>query len=227
MKTFLQAATLVLYAIPSVGMAAEVVISPSLQEWQELKYDGYEPNLWREEAGALVVESKNSVSVFYQHADVLATETPILRWKWRVDQGPPPTDIFRKGGDDKAISLIVAFAYDSPNARMGESLKRLWVEAVAGKDAPGRLVDLAWGGKEIPSGAVAESPYYGYSGRIVAMQPEGGTDWVEEQIDIAKLYREQWGSNPPKITHIAVSSDSDDTGEPISARITDIRFTAQ
>jgi len=216
----------VLCGLVSSAIAGEMEISPGLSDWQELKYDGSTPNRWREDAGSLVISGQNSVSVLYRSANISPVETPILRWKWRVDQGPPKTNIFRKGNDDKAISLIVAFAYDSPNATIKESMKRIFVEAVAGKDAPGRLVDLAWGG-DSHSGAVAESPYYGYSGRIVAMHPEGGEGWVEEAIDIAELYRQQWGTAPPRITHIAVSSDSDDTGKPVDARITNIRFTAK
>ncbi len=208
----------------STASAGDITIQSGLADWKELNYDGYTPNRWREEAGSLVVAGQNSVSVLYRHANISPSATPILRWKWRVDDGPPKTDIFRKGNDDKAISLIVAFAYDSPNASVGESMKRVFVEAIAGSDAPGRLVDLAWGGIS-HAGAVAESPYYGYSGRIVAMQPEGGAGWIEEAIDIAALYRQQWGAEPPKITHVAVSSDSDDTGKPVDARITDIRFT--
>ena len=210
----------------SSAIAGDIAIEPGLSGWTELNYDGFTPNRWREEAGSLVIHGQNSVSVLYRQANISPSSTPILRWKWRVDEGPPKTDIFRKGNDDKAISLIVAFAYDSPNATFNESVKRVFVEAIAGKDAPGRLVDLAWGGTS-HSGAVAESPYYGYSGRIVAMHPEGGTGWVEEAIDIAELYRQQWGVEPPRITHVAVSSDSDDTGNPVNARISDIRFTAQ
>ena len=206
--------------------ADDVAILPGLSDWKQLNYDGYTPNRWREEAGSLVVAGQNSVSILYRHTNISPSKTPILRWKWRVDQGPPKSDIFRKGDDDKAISLIVAFAYDSPNASLGESMKRVFVETIAGSDAPGRLVDLAWGGTA-PSGAVAESPYYGYSGRIVAMQPEGGAGWVEEVINIAALYRQQWGAEPPTITHIGISSDSDDSGKLVDARISDIRFTSQ
>lgn len=216
----------ILGCLMSSAIAGDIAIAPGLAEWKELNYDGYTPNRWREEAGSLVIAGQNSVSVLYRQTNISPAATPILRWKWRVDEGPPKTNIFRKGNDDKAISLIVAFAYDSPNATIKESMKRVFVEALAGKNAPGRLVDLAWGGTS-QSGAVAESPYYGYSGRIVAMHPEGGAGWVEEAIDIAELYRQQWGVEPPRITHVGVSSDSDDSGKSVNARISDIRFTAQ
>lgn len=227
MRKTLTASALALMSVTSVAAAANVTISPGLAGWQELKFDDLTPNAWREESGAVVVEGMSSVSILYTSANVSAAATPILRWKWRVDQGTPATDLARKGGDDRPISLTVGFAYDSANASFGESVKRVLVENVAGADAPGRVIDLSWGGTA-PVNTVVESPYSGYSGRIVTMETGGASGgWVEEAIDIAALYRSAWGTEPPPITRIAVSSDSDDTGSTISARVSDIRFTAQ
>lgn len=221
------ASILALFALASPAKAADISISPGLTGWQELKFDDKTPNRWREEAGALVVEGNSTVSILYTGASVSAQATPILRWRWRVDQGLPATNLNRKGGDDRAISLTVGFAYDSSQASMGESMRRVIVESVAGADAPGRVIDLTWGGTA-PVGSMAESPYSGYSGRIVPMETSvAGGGWVEEAVDIGALYRTAWGDQPPPVTRIAISSDGDDTGSSISARITDIRFTAQ
>src|SRR5688572_12773956 len=32
-----------------------------------------------------------------------------LSWRWRVDAGPPGTDLTRRGGDDRAIGITVGF----------------------------------------------------------------------------------------------------------------------
>ena len=227
MRKTLTASALALMSLTTFATAANVAISPGLPGWQELKFDDLTPNQWREEDGAVVVSGSSSVSILYTSANASAAATPILRWKWRVDQGTPATDLGQKGGDDRPISLTVGFAYDSANASFGESMKRVIVENVAGADAPGRVIDLAWGGTA-PVGTILESPYSGYSGRIVTMESgAAGGGWVEELIDIAALYRSEWGSEPPPITRIAVSSDGDDTGSTVSARIADIRFEAR
>jgi len=197
MKKYAVHSAVALLTLTFAVKATEIVISPGLTGWQELKFDDLTPNQWREEAGAVVVNGASSVSMLYTTTNAKTAATPILRWKWRVDQGTPKTDLGKKGGDDRAISLVVGFAYDSANASMGESMKRLFVENIAGSDAPGRVIDLAWGGNA-QEGTLVESPYSGYSGRIMTMEtsnPGGG--WIEEAIDIAALYRSAWGSKPP------------------------------
>lgn len=227
MRKTIQYSVLALLSLGSASHASEVSISPGLAGWQELKFDDLTPNQWREDAGALALSCASSVSMLYTSANALAGSTPILRWKWRVDQGTPATDLSKKGGDDRSISLVVGFAYDSANATLGESMKRMIVENVAGADAPGRVIDLTWGGTA-PDGTMVESPYSGYSGRIMTMETTApGNGWVEEAVDIGAVYRSAWGSEPPAITRIAVSSDCDDSGSTVDARISDIRFTAQ
>ena len=227
MKNTMIASAMALMTLSGMAHAADVGISPGLPGWQELKFDDKTPNRWREEAGALVVEGTGTVSILYTGVSVSPRATPVLRWRWRVDQGTPATDLSRKGGDDRAISLTVGFAYDSDQASLGESMKRMVVESIAGADAPGRVIDLSWGGTA-PVGSNAESPYSGYSGRIVTMETSAaGGGWVDEAVDIAALYRAAWGAEPPPITRIAVSSDGDDTGSAVSARVEGIRFTAQ
>lgn len=227
MKNIRMLSAIALMNLTLPAAAANVSISPGLSGWQELKFDDLTPNRWREETGALVVEGSSSVSMLYTSTQASPAATPVLRWKWRVDQGTPATDLGRKGGDDRSISLTIGFAYDSSQASMGERMKRMIVENVAGADAPGRVIDLTWGGAS-PVGTIKESPYSGYSGRIVTMEASvPGTGWVEEAVNIAALYRSIWGSEPPAITRIAVSSDSDDTRSSVSARVSDIRFSAQ
>jgi len=227
MKKMMIATALSVLALATPLSAADIGISPGLPGWQELEFDDLTPNRWREEAGALVVDGQSSVSVLYTSAAVAPGATPVLRWRWRLDQGAPATDLTRKGGDDRSLSLVVGFSYDSPNASMGERMKRIVVENVAGADAPGRVIDLVWGGN-LPTGTMIESPYSGYSGRIVTMETSApGAGWVEESVNIADLYRRAWNSEPPPVIRVAVSSDGDDTNSSVSAQISDIRFAAE
>lgn len=227
MKKTLFLSAFALLSLPALAHATNVTVAPGLPGWEELKFDDLTPNRWREEAGAVAVEGASSVSMLYTGLSASPAATPVLRWKWRVDQGTPATDLSRKGDDDRSISLTIGFAYDSSQASMGERMKRVIVENVAGADAPGRVIDLVWGGTA-PVGTIMESPYSGYSGRIVTMEMGApGAGWVEEAVNIAALYRQAWGSEPPAITRIAVSSDSDDTNSTVSAQVADIRFGAE
>ena len=200
-----------------------VPITSGLPGWERLDFEKVPPNTWTEEGGALVASSNATSSILY--AGVPSETAPVLTWRWRVDRAAPPTDLTRKGGDDRSLSLTVGFAYDPIQATMGEKMKRMVVESMAGADAPGRVIEFAWGGTGA-AGVPAASPYSGSSGRIVTLRP--ATDptgqWQTERVDLAALYRQIWGGTPPPVTRVALLTDSDDTGGATEARIADICF---
>lgn len=208
-------------AVPA--FASCVSIAPGLPGWERIDFDDIPPNSWSEEGGAVVASSNGSASLLYTSAQ--GGSLPVLTWQWRVDKGVPATDLTRKGGDDRSIALTVGFAYDPSSASMGERMKRVVVEAVAGADAPGRVIEFVWGGSQ-PVGSRAQSPYSGSAGQLVTLQaasaPTG--QWQTERVDLAKLYGEIWGSNPPPVTRVALTADSDDTGGSSNARIAGICF---
>ena len=224
MKHLLAAALLAI--VPAVpAHAACVPVSPGLAGWERLDFDDIAPNTWSEQDGALVGASANSASMLYTGAP--PSSGSVLSWRWRVDEPVAATDLTRKGGDDRSLALTVGFAYDPANATMGERMKRVVVESVAGADAPGRIVDFVWGGSA-PRGTRIQSPYSGSAGRMVILRT--GTDapgqWQGERVDLAALYRELWGSPMPAVTRVAVFLDTDDTGGRGRARIADICFSA-
>jgi len=216
------AAVAALFTLPV--HAACVPVTDGLPGWERLDFDDITPNTWTVEDGALVATANDSASMLYTRLP--AGRGPILTWRWRVDQAVPATDLTRKGGDDRSISLTIGFAYDSANASMGERMRRVVVENVAGADAPGRVVDLVWGGMQ-PVGTRRESPYSGRSGQVLirrtANEPAG--EWQAERVDLAALYSELWGSAMPPITQAAVFIDTDDTNTAGQARIADICFS--
>lgn len=207
------------------ALAACVTVAPGLPGWERLDFDDIPSNTWREEGGALVASSSASASMLY--ARTPATAAPVLSWRWRVDRAVPATDLTRKGGDDRSLALTVGFAYDPANASLGERMRRVMVETVAGADAPGRIVDFVWGGAH-PVGTRFESPYSGSASRTIILQsataPTG--QWATERVDLSSLYRELWGSDMPPVTQVAVFIDTDDTGVTGEGRVADICLSA-
>ena len=221
-------AGLALLMSPAPLLAADSVtvpVTPGLSGWQEITFSDFTPNRWGVEDGALTVESDRGSSVLYAAVSADPAQTPMLRWRWRVDAAPAPTDLTRKGGDDRALSLTVGFAYEPEKASFGERMKRMLVETAAGSDAPGRIIALVWGGP-LASPDLQPHPYSGDSGAQLflraATAPTGA--WVEQEVDLAALYRARFGSEPPRVVNLAISSDGDDTGTNVRARIADIRF---
>ena len=162
--------------------------------------------------GSIEVMSSSSVSRLYRPVEVDLDATPVT-WRWRVDQGVPPTDLTQKGEDDTAITLYVGFPWDSERASFTERLKRPLVETLAGEDAPGRVLAYVFGGKQ-RRGEVVESPHLGAAGAMRVLRPADSPtgEWFAERVDIAQDYRESFGEDPPDPTQIAISADTDDTG---------------
>ena len=90
-------------------------------------------------------------------ADLAAT--PILTWRWRVDAAPPATDLTKKGGDDRALALYIAFAFDPARAGAFERVTLVAVAKLAGKQLPGRVLTSMWGGdKASPPTSTVRNP---------------------------------------------------------------------
>ena len=120
--------------------------------------------------GSIEVISSSSVSRLYRTLQVDLKATPELTWQWRVDEPVPPTDLTRKGEDDTALTIYVGFPWDPDRASFTERLKRPLVEALAGEDAPGRVLAYVFGGKQ-RRGEVVASPHLGSAGFMRVLRP--------------------------------------------------------
>lgn len=215
-------------AAPSFASACVNLITPGLEGWEEVTFNNLEPNRWSEQNGALTVMSDKSVSILYRKVEIDPSKTPWLSWQWKVDQGPPATDLSKKGGDDRALSVNVGFAYDRSEASFSERMRRMIVESVAGEDAPGRVLDFVWGGNA-PVGSVVSDPYTTASGGIITLRTmdEPSSGWIQESIDISKAYISRWKQNPTKIINVGIYGDSDDTKSRIVAGLDKLCFSAE
>jgi len=149
-----------------------------------------------------------------------------LSWRWRVDEGPPPTRLDRRGGDDRALSITIGFAGWPAGVTGWQRAQHAVAQANAGgRHLPRSAIVLVWGGtgEERPG---FESPYMAGLGRVWVLRdaaaPRGV--WFEERVDLAALWRAGFGGEPPPIEKVAIGTDSDDTGARVVARIEGLRF---
>jgi hypothetical protein len=218
---------LVLLLILAPGMAEAVVTSELKAEgWRELSIpDKAENHFGLGQDGAIEVVSKDSASTLYKPVDVDLTKRPILRWRWRVDQAPPATDLSAKGEDDCALAVYVGFPYHPGQASFFELLKRPLIEAWAGENVPGRVLRYVFCGRR-PRGAMFESPYLGANDMVKILRPASSPtgEWFEEQVDIAADYRKAFGEQPENPTQIAIEADTDNTHAASRAEVADLAF---
>jgi hypothetical protein len=149
-----------------------------------------------------------------------------LSWRWRVDEGPPPTRLDRRGGDDRAIAITVGFAGWPERASAWQRTQHAVAQANAGgRPLPRAALVFVWGGTGEEAHGF-ESPYMAGLGRVFILRsataPRGA--WKEERVDLPALWRASFGGAVPAIEKIAISVDSDDTASRVEARVEAIRF---
>ena len=195
--------------------------------WRALGFDGKAANRFRLVDSTIEVASDSSVSLLYHPVAPDLARTPCLAWRWRVERTMLPTDLSKRGGDDRPAAIYVTFPYDAAEASVPERMQRVLVELTQGSDAPGRALVYVWGGVA-PRGAVLESPYMGSAGALIVLR--GGdaplNQWFEERVDIAADYARVFKRPPRPPSQIAIGADSDDTRSTSLARVADLGFRA-
>ena len=164
----------------------------------------------------VIVQTNAGVGVLWHPVPRKVSKASKARWRWRVTEGVGPTDLTKKGGDDRTLAVYFAFADDK--------------EAVGDID----LVDLlrrkrsdvlmyVWGGGVKP-GTMLPLPYFSGRGRTVvkrAANTKSGV-WFDEKVDVRGDFRRAFGRVPGRLVAIAVSSDADDTGGLNVAAVADL-----
>ena len=159
----------------------------------------------------MAVKTNGSTSVLYRAVDQEAAGRHVLRWRWRVDQAPPATDLSKKGGDDRALTLHLWFPEPDDDSLFGSG-------------GLGHILTYVWGGNHAP-GTVMENPFLS-SGVIIVLENADAplATWRDVQVDWARDFKVAFGTDAPTPARIGLSADSDDTGSTSRGVFRDIRF---
>ncbi|WP_376088461.1 DUF3047 domain-containing protein [Roseomonas sp. CCTCC AB2023176] len=220
-----------LLALPALLLApaarAEVSTDPALSAagWTHAPYEGLRPARFRGVPDGIAIEGTGEGSFVWRRVSGAAA---CLSWRWRVEAGPPPTDLTRKGGDDRAVAISVGFGGWPPRATAWNRMQHAVAQARAGSHSlPRSVLIYVWGGTGREPNHFY-SPWIGALGRVhvrrAATTPTGR--WFEERVDLAQDWRESFGADPPPVQEIAVGTDAEDTGARVSAVVERIRLHA-
>lgn len=133
-------------------------------------------------------------------------------WNWAVDQSVPATDLRRKGGDDRNISIYFVFLPETDAIGMeGANIRQL------NRNPNVRILQYVWGGTHA-RGEIFGSPYAPGQGANVMLR-QAGTGSHAENVDLARDYTAAFGGATGALVGIAVSADSDDTKSSIRASV--------
>ncbi len=154
-------------------------------------------------------------------------KTPILHWRWKVDNVIQKSDVTRKDGDDYAARIYITFAYEPDKVSFGRKLKYNTGKLLFGSDLPIGAINYIWESKT-PKDTIVDNAYTGFVKMIVV---ESGTEktgqWVEESRNVYADYKKAFGEEPSMISGVAIMTDTDNTGETATAYYGDIFFSGE
>ncbi|MEN9886340.1 MAG: hypothetical protein RL758_918 [Pseudomonadota bacterium] len=199
-----------------------------LDGWKEvvLKADlprnQYQARVW-DGAAAVEVVSKASMSLLGRPLEVDLKATPVLCWRWRVDAPLVKADMNTKAGDDYAARLYVSLGLPDSEKGFGLRTQLGIARAIWGPDVPDAALNYVWDNRH-PIGTEKPNAYTHRTTMVVLRTgAQHAGRWVWERRDIAADAARLYSPNARPV-QLAVTADTDNTGESARAGFADIHF---
>lgn len=212
----------------SAASAAAQELTIPASGWQPLAFPKIERHTRyttasEDGASLLRAESECSASgLLHPLRDVDLAETPLLRWRWRVEEALAPGDERSKDGDDFAARVYVTFAFEPERASLLERAARRLGAAVYGEEVPGSSLNYVWSSAE-PVGAHWPNPFTASSRMIVAASGAASA-WRTAEVDLLADYERSFGHPAPAPLFLALMTDTDNRCLRARASYADFRF---
>jgi len=162
----------------------------------------------------VVVETAGGVGLLWHAVPRQVAAAEDARWRWHKIQGVGPTDLTRKGGDDRVLAVYFAFAKPSD---AGTDLTTLL------RNGRAHVLLYVWGGAAKPE-TVLQLPYFDGRGRTIVKRAADAKPgiWFDEHAAVRADFKRAFGKSPGHLVAVAVSSDADDTGGRNIAALADL-----
>ncbi len=181
----------------------------NLDAWEEHSFEGntrYE--LARVDGRPAVrAQSSAAASGLFRNIRVDLEETPFLSWSWRIDNTINSANEQQRNGDDYPARIYVV--------RKGGLLP--WNTMA---------VNYVWASNQ-PAGSSWSNPYTDRA-RMIALRSgnsESG-QWLREKRNVKADFQRLFGEDVRYIDVVALMTDTDNTGENVTAYYGDISFSA-
>lgn len=201
------------------GTAQANTLNVSDNSWETIGVPGQAKTQFEVKSdGSLSVISENSVAFRYKE---LETSGEKLTWRWRVDAMGPPSDPMQVGADDRPIAVHLWFPEQDDQTSLFGVLAELF-----GYPEVGNALTYTWGGSATHPRTMPNPHLTEGKGALIVLQTDASAtgEWTQETIDFQEDFRNAFGKEAPKPSHIAISGDSDDLGGYREGRIADLRF---
>lgn len=211
-----------------VVLGPRPVAEGSAPAWEVFRLGRRPPTVYSfvEEDGACAVRavSRRGAALFFVRVGADLADTPILRWRWRVERAPAGGDLRAVEFDDAAARVVVGFRYTRALVPPGQRLAYLLFKLRHGEYPPLSALAYVWA-VQPSAGTALRHPDYERLHQIVL---HDGRDvkgeWREERRDLLADYVAAFGAQPPPVSHIAVMTDADDTRSESEAWFRDLEL---
>jgi len=188
-------------------------------------YTEYELVNKKDKQPYIVSKSNNAGSGLVYKVDIDPMEYPIMSWRWKISNVLEKGDLTQKTGDDYTARIYVIFDYDPKDLSLSEKIKYLAASTFSGKDTILRAINYIWANKA-EKGTVAPNAYTKWSQlHVLQSGNEKAGMWISESQNIVEDYNKSFGENPPRISAIAIMTDTDSTHEMAMGYFSNIIFS--
>jgi len=206
---------------------SEMAPGGSLTGWTPMTFDKIEAHTRYtlvDDGGRTVLraDSQASASGLVRKLDEDPGAFPLLSWEWKVNRVIAKGDVTQKSGDDYPARIYVTFAENPEDLSFFQRTRLAAVRMVYGKTPPSAALAYVWGNRA-PLGTIHPNPY---TDRVQMIVVESGpvhlNRWRMHRRNIVEDFRRAFGKDPPRLSGVAVMTDTDNTGESATAWYGDI-----
>lgn len=174
----------------------------------------------------LQIRSQASASSWAAPLAVDPARLPLLQWRWKVSRALTGSDLRHREGDDYAARLYVLFALPVERLPLADRLRIPALRLLTGVDIPAAALCYVWGRAQ----SVGSSGWNPYTDRVRMLVLDSGDvhagQWRSHARDVTRDWADAFGGAVPRISGVALSADTDNTGEQVEAWFADPAFVA-
>ncbi len=213
-----------------VGRFSEMAAGAPVSGWEPMTFDKIASHtrytlVEDHRQTVLRADSSASASGLAKKMDVDPTAYPVLTWNWKVSNILADGDVTKKSKDDYAARIYITFAEDPGQGSFFQRTKVAAIKMLYGKTPPSAALAYVWGNRA-EVGSIHPNPY---TDRVQMIVVESGpahlNHWRSARRDVVNDFRRAFGTDPPRISGVAVMTDTDNTGQSATAWYGDIEFS--
>jgi len=200
--------------------------------WRIIRFDTkiapttYQTRVW-DGVSAVEATADSSMALLARGVEVDLKATPILCWRWRVDDVVNSADMNTKAGDDYAARVYVAFKLPADKIDFGLRFKLQFARNLYGEHVPDAALNYVWDNKN----PVGHRQFNAYTDRTQMIVQRSGVakagKWVSERVDVLSDVTKAYGSDQATISLLALASDTDNTKSTARAGFADLHFVSR